>query len=238
MTRKFYDFEFLDKKPNDFGSNVRVKSHDIGFPAKNKITANVAFSNETYDFSSIYGSQTYGERKVKYVINVLGDTQIDVLTAHSIKTNIINWVMSSDHKVPLFDDKLPGYHFLGEVQGDNDYVDNVKTGELNITFTCYPFMIKDEAEGDDIWDTFDFNNGIAQCVDFDVDGIKEFILINNGIGEVDATVENGADMILIINGTQEQLAKGTNHIKLKNGVNTIKAMGSCHIHFEWHKEVI
>lgn len=235
----FYDFTFLGKRPTDFGSLLHVKTHDIGFPDKNKYVQSVANSNITFDFSAIYGSQTYGEREVKYVINVLNGRDYDAEAMHGLKTRVINWVLSANSKQPLYDDKLPDYHFLAEVQGGNAIADNFRSGELTITFTCYPFMIKNRAEGDDDWDSFDFENGIAQDVEFDVNGVKEIYLINDGITEAYPEITASAKMTITINGVSYQIVAGRNTgIVLPIGENPITISGKGHINFDWHKEVI
>lgn len=234
----FYDFKFLGKRPSDFGELLHVKERDIGFPSKNKITKSVANSNLTFDFSAVYGSQTYGEREVKYVINVLDDHQ-NPQDMHRLKTKLINWLLSADEKQPLYDDSIPAYHFLAEVQGNNAIEDNFRRGELKVTFTCDPFMIRDKAQGEDDWDSFYFDEDIAQDVEFDVSGSKTIHLINDSIVEEYPVVKTSAVMTVTVNGVSYKLVAGKNDgVVLPVGNNQITIAGKGHISFYWRKEVI
>lgn len=235
----FYDFKFLGKRPSDFGELLHVKERDIGFPSKNKITKSVANSNLTFDFSAVYGSQTYGEREVKYVINVMDGKDYDPVTMHGLKTELINWILGANQKQELYDDSIPEYHFLAEAQSNNSIEDGFRKGDLTITFTCYPFMIRNKAEGDDDWDSFDFDEDIAQDVDFDVDGTKTVYLINDSISESYPSVKADAAMTVMVGNAKYDIAAGNNDgVALPVGDNEITITGKGHITFVWHKEVI
>lgn len=234
----FYDFKFLGKRPSDFGELLHVKDRDIGFPSKNKITKSVANSNLTFDFSTVYGGQTYSEREVKYVINVLDDHQ-NPQDMHRLKTKLINWLLSADEKQPLYDDSIPAYHFLGEVQGNNAIEDNFRCGELTVTFTCDPFMIRDKEQGDDDWDSFYFDEDIAQVTDFDIDESETIHLINDSIVEEYPIVQTNAAMTVTVNSVPYKLVAGNNEgLVLPVGDNEITITGKGHISFSWYKEVI
>lgn len=234
-----YDFKFDGHRPNDFGCNVHVKSHNIGFPEKTKVTAIIPFSNTVYDFSKAYGSQTYGERTISYVVNVAANVGTDVEQVHEVKRQLINWLMKPIGKVPLFDDKVPDYYFLGEVQANNSFEDSVQLGGLTVTFTCYPFMIKIKPEGDDVWDTFNFEHDIAQMTSFVVNGVTTTTLINDGINAVQPNITSDADMTVTLAGAAYKISKGTStNLLLPIGVNTVVVEGAGTISFEWHEEVI
>lgn len=234
-----HDFVFDGKRPTDINRNLHIKTRDIGFPSKTKIISSVPFSNQIYDFSTIYGDQAYAERKVKYVINVFDDYDLTIERMHALKTQLINWLMKPNQKVPLYDDSLPGYHFLGEVQSDNEIADNFRTGEFTITFTCYPFMIKDLAEGNDIWDDFNFETDIAQFTEYDVVGSKTITLINAGIQTAYPEFTCSSDMTVAVGSTTYELKAGiSTGLPLAVDANTLAITGSGHIKIDWHREVI
>ncbi|WP_081272865.1 distal tail protein Dit [Lacticaseibacillus rhamnosus] len=235
----FHDFTYLGKRPSDFGAYIHVVSHDIGFPSKIKTIVSVPFSNQSYDFSTIGGVQPYNERKVTYVINVVNKYGYDQVSMHELKTEIANWLYSSNSKAELYDDKLPDYHFLAELQEAADLKDDVRSGELTVVFTCYPFMIANKFEGDDDWDTFDFDNDIAQDVDFEINGSRSFELINNSVTIVTPQITTNAALAVRIGQIEYQLPQGTSQdIPLEVGTNTITVTGSGKISFAWHREVI
>lgn len=135
----------------------------IGIPNKVKNKRRVPFSNVDYDFSLIYGEQIYEERPLKYYFNI-GVKSYDVHTMNNEKTKIINWLMNSKGKQKLYDDDIPGWHFLAEVEGGMSFEEYEWLGVLAVTFTAYPFMIRNVNEGDDIWDTFNFEYDVAQIL--------------------------------------------------------------------------
>ena len=236
----FYDFRFLDKKPTDIDPLAHVKTRDVGIPEKVKLSESIPFANTTFDFSSIYGGQKYNERTIKYVINVVGTDTGDQVNVHRIKTRLINWIMGANTKQPLYDDKYPDYYFLAEAQSNNSFEDDTYTGELTVSFTCYPFMIKRNAEGDDDWDSFDFYGGVAQSVDYVVNGSNNIALINPSATSVSCIVTiTGGPISLTVDGVKYALSAGINtDIVLPNGNVNLLASGNGTIHFDWHREVI
>lgn len=68
---------------------------DIGFPSKEKIVVQVPFSNVEYDFSELYGSQTYGSRQLKYQFNVVRRGNYTPQAMQIEKTKLINWLMNT-----------------------------------------------------------------------------------------------------------------------------------------------
>jgi hypothetical protein len=159
---------FLGKHSyNDFGITM-PPTREIGIPNKKKTKLTLPFSNVTYDYSSIFGSQTYEERTLKYTFNISGRSIRTKEEMNWLKTTVINWLMNSDGKQPLYDDNYPGMHFLAEVEGNASFTENWNFGYLEVTFTAYPFMISDYPEGTDVWDNFNFLFDVVQDVKFDI----------------------------------------------------------------------
>lgn len=151
----------------DFGITIADKS--VGYPEKEKIKVKVPFSNIEYDFSRIYGGQSYTERPLNYTLNVLDKHRnIDMHEVNTIETKLVNWLMNSNGKQRLYDDAMPGYYYLAEVEGGLDFEELRNYGTLEVEFTAYPFMIGQYLEGNDIWDTFNFELDVAQPVEFEV----------------------------------------------------------------------
>lgn len=135
----------------------------IGIPNKQKRIRRATSSNIDYDFSFIYGEQIYTNRQLTYYFNI-GVKSYDISVMNNEKTRIINWLMNSKGKQPLYDDDIPGWHFMAEVEGEMSFEEYESIGVLAVTFTAYPFMIRNVNEGDDIWDTFNFEYDVAQIL--------------------------------------------------------------------------
>lgn len=159
---------FLGKHSyNDFGITMATQ-REVGIPNKKKSKLSVPFSNVTYDYSEIFGSQTYEERTVKYTFNIANRSIKRKDEMNWIKTVMINWLMNSHGKQPLYDDYYPGVYFLAEVEGNSNFVENWRNGYLEVTFTAYPFMIFNNPEGSDIWDDFNFLFDVIQDTTFTI----------------------------------------------------------------------
>jgi phage-related protein len=236
-----YGFQYLGQRAEAISPLLLVDSRDIGMPSKNKITASVPFSNETYDFSEIYGDQTYSDRKNKYVIHILDIDNLDPVTMHQLKTEVINWLMNSHGRQPLYDDVLPDYHFMAEVADAATLADSFETGELTVTFVCDPLMVANKAEGDDVWDTFNFMSDVAQYVSFTVHGTLQTTLINSSVTSAYPTITVTADAQLTVqigNVSYQITAGTTTEVQIPVGANTVTITGDGTIGFDWHREVI
>ena len=221
-----FSFTYLGKRPEDFDEYAKLFTHEIGYPKKVKLLKDVPFSNVDYDFSTIYGEQTYENRQVKYVINAVHKYTIENIGMHAVANEIINWVMSSDTMQPLFDDQDPNYHFLGEVRDAAELKDSFDFGAISIVFDCYPYRIKNLAEGNDIWDTFNFDEDIAQDVKYNVEVGRIINVINLSAHAVDYKVKTTGDVTYT---GPKLMEKGSNQFVF-NGTGTAEII--------WYREVL
>lgn len=221
-----FSFMYLGKRPEDFDDYAKVFTHEIGYPKKVKLLKDVPFSNVEYDFSTIYGEQTYGNRLVKYTINVVDKDTLENIGMHTVANRIIDWVLSSDTMKPLYDEQDPDYHFLGEVRDEPALTDSFNFGKLAITFDCYPYRIKNLEEGNDVWDSFNFDTDIAQRVKYDVKGNRAINLINISEHAVEYRVATTGDVTY--NGPS----------LMEKGNNTFVFTGTGTAEVIWHREVI
>ena len=74
---------------NDFGLK-RFNSKEHKAPSKNKIYETVPFMNGSYDFSNIYGGNTYSDRELTYSFLVEVDNE-----------EAMNYMVSSERKLIL-----------------------------------------------------------------------------------------------------------------------------------------
>lgn len=225
---------------NDMGYTMPAE-RDIGFPSKEKIIVQVPFSNVEYDFSKMYGSQTYSSRELKYQFNVLKKGDYTPQSMQVAKTKLINWLMSSSGRKKLYDDTIPGYYFLAEVESAADFQDDWETGTMIVTFRAYPFMIAELHEGNDIWDIFNFDLDVAQTTDFTVNRSLQVNLFNAGTPDVVPEIITSNQMKITKDAVMYSVPSGilkNNDFVLKPGENVLKINGSGTISFRFYKELI
>ena len=219
---------------NDF--DVTIKSKVIGNPKKNKIKESLPFMNGSYDFSLIYGKQSYSERELKYIFNVVGTTKQSL---NFKKIRLQNWILEGGEQ-KVYDDAIPGYYFLAECT-NTDFSEKGNIGELTAVFTAYPFKICENEEGNLFWDKFNFELDILQDNKFEVNRTKNTTLYNVGSKEAIPTVICSNDMDVIKNGTTYKLKSGQNkdyRFTFDIGENKLIINGTGTIEFKFIKELI
>jgi len=236
-----YGFRFNGKHTfDDFGITIAEK--DIGYPEKEKIKVKVPFSNVEYDFSEIYGDQTYTERPISFTLNVLDKHVLnDTQRINAIETSLANWLMNSSGKQGLYDDAIPGYYYLAEVESGMSFDELWNYGTLTVKFTAYPFMISELQEGNDLWDTFNFELDVFQVTEFNVNGTLDVILYNVGTPGLSPKIEASASMEIIKDGITYNVPSGTTEsedFRLKSGENHLTVNGNGTIKFTFFKELI
>lgn len=233
-----YGIEFNGKHSLKNFSVPLAPGKIIGMPSKKKILINVPFANEKYDFSEIYGSQTYSERELVYPLSIVS-TSKDRMNFK--KTEIINWLMNSNGKQKLYDDTIPGYYFLAEVETDPSFSENRSDGILTVTFQAYPFMIAHRPEGHDIWDEINFDLDVLQPVNFMVNGLLEVTLLNVGTNDLKPKITSSSSMQVELRQKVFNVRAGESQSRdfiLKSGENDLKITGNGSISFEFYKELI
>lgn len=222
----------------DFGMTIAEKN--AGYPDKEKIKVKIPFSNVEYDFSEIYGEQTYSNRSLTYTFNVISKKPT-TQKINAIETNLSNWLMNSNGKQRLYDDSMPNYYYLAEVEGGLNFAELWNHGKLTVTFTAYPFMISELKEGHDIWDEINFETDILQPVDFDVNGTLDIMIFNGGVPSLSPTIEATAPLEIIKDGVSYTIPSGkskSESFRLANGENHLTITGNGTIKFLFYKELI
>ena len=222
----------------DFGMTIAEKN--AGYPDKEKIKVKIPFSNVEYDFSEIYGEQTYSNRSLTYTFNVISKKPT-TQKINAIETNLSNWLMNSNGKQKLYDDSTPNYYYLAEVEGGLNFAELWNHGKLTVTFTAYPFMISELEEGHDIWDEFNFELDVSQITEFEVNGSLEVVLYNIGTPSLSPTIETTAPMEIMKDGVTYSIPSGrskSSDFKLIPGENELTITGNGTIKFLFYKELI
>ncbi|MBQ7003373.1 MAG: hypothetical protein IJN57_05330 [Oscillospiraceae bacterium] len=111
----------------------RVASRNIGQAKKNRITERVPHSNAVYNFSTICGVQTYGERTLKYVLVFLCDNGTE---ARNRIRCIRNWLDYSGYQ-KLYDDMEPDIYYMAEAT-DVNITEQNNLYKISVTFAAEP----------------------------------------------------------------------------------------------------
>lgn len=220
---------------NDFG--IKILSRSISIPSKRKIKDTVPFMNGSYDFSLLYGEQTYDEREITYTFSL---PKKDKVKLNMLKIKIIEWLYDGIQS-KIYDDQFPNFHFLAECT-DIDYDESFYNyAQLTATFIAYPFKISTLQDGHDIWDEFNFELDMIQDTKFDVIGNKSITLYNNSIIGIYPTVICDNNFEVIKNGITYSFTPGevkSFNFKLDKGENNLLLKGNGAIEFKWSKEVL
>ena len=220
---------------NDFG--LKILSKNISNPKKRKIKETVPFMNGAYDFSLLYGEQTYDERELRYTFSL---PKMDKVKLNILKINIINW-LNEGLQEPLYDDQIPGFYFLAECTGVEYDESYYNYAQLTANFTAYPFKISELQEGHDIWDEFNFELDILQDIKFEVNGTKNITLYNGSAIGINPTVICSNDIEIYKDNYLYRFKQGrskTWSFKLDKGINVLTLQGTGTVEFIWHKEVL
>ncbi|WKF86028.1 phage tail protein [Lacticaseibacillus pantheris] len=218
---------------------VETTDDSIGMPAKNKYTVSLVGSNSVLDLSNLYGP-TYAERTIQKTF-ICNQAMWTPSAQYSLWTAVVNWLMGPDEKTELIDDVMDDWHYLAEVQEAPTFKEGLHVATITVSFTAYPFRIKNDAEFDDVWDTFAFETDVAQETSFDTSGRNAGVLVNIGVANVAIQVTTSAALTMTINGTDYALSKGANadsELVLMPGENAIDFTGSGTATVSWHQEVI
>ena len=221
---------------NDLGLTV-LNTRVIETPSKVKITQSVQFSKLSYDFSNLYGSNCYNERKLEYefLIKAHNSTELEFK-----RMQVNQWLLSSNSKTPLIDDNLPGYYYKAECIS-TEFEDLVKTGKLKAIFTAYPFKIGEAYEGNNLWDSFNFELDVLQDTKFTVSGVSNVTIYNSSVIDIEPEIIASSQFEITLDNKKYTVKAGASkdyRFKLKKGSNNLTLKGNGTIEFRFRKEVL
>ena len=96
-------------------------------------------------------------------------------------------------------------------------------------------------QGNDLWDTFNFELDIAQTTSFTVNGEKNVTLHNNGAIGLSPQINASAAFTIIKEGISYIIPSGVSKsdlFRLEKGINNLKIIGTGDISFAFYKELI
>lgn len=229
-------FTFNGIHNSDMG--VVMNNMNIEFPSKKKIKESVPFMNGSYDFSTVgsFGEIVYEQRKITIGIGIPSETKEKLQSMYS---KILEWIIDAGKQKLIFD-VIPDYYFLAEVEESGSLSQVMEYGELSLTFVADPFKISVLNIGNDIWDTFNFEEDYAADTFFNIKGTNNIKLYNPG-RPVKPVITSTSAFTMDYNGKTYQINTGVNKVYglyLQNGDNDIKLTGTGNIRFDYNKEML
>lgn len=148
---------------SDFGATT--SGRDTGTPEKVRCQEKVAYSNVKYDFTALFGRQTYNDRKLQYEFTI---TDHDCKRLRNRVNEFINWLYQPQGRNELHDSTDPDYHFLAELVSAVPSYPYAVVAKIKVVFEAYPFRIpnvNDAYEADpDRWPDVNFD-GVVDAAD-------------------------------------------------------------------------
>lgn len=220
----------------DYG--MSLKSRQAPPPEEKTIVEEVPFMHGVYDFSMILGERIFKNRPISYRFETY---QRNYQHRKVDETVLKNWLMRKGI-VHLYDDHNPGYYYLAKCTNVNIEDDHVYGRLLiDIAFDAYPFMVAENEEGNDEWDSFNFDLDYVQENEYTVTESKEINLMNVGSTGVTPTIVASSSMAINKKGVIYNVPSGeskSDSFRLEMGENPITITGKGTIKFLFHKELI
>ena len=213
-----------------------VENLDISPPSKKKIKETIPFMQGCYDFSLLYGTNTFDERVLSYTFKIIAENP---MMLNVIKTQVNNWLLGCG-QCQLYDDAIPGYYFLAECTRIAEKDDRYET-TLDITFTTYPFKIGETYEGNNLWDSFNFELDVLQDTKFTVNGTSSVSIYNPSVIDIEPEIIASSQFEITLDNKKYVVEAGTSkdyRFKFKKGNNNITLKGNGTIEFKFRKEVL
>ena len=182
----------------------------------------------------------YEERTLEYDFLVMMPNALSEEDMEYIKSQVINWLTPGvEHRIE--DTAIPFYYFIGEISSAPEWSQDNGFGTLKVKINCYPYKVSVDNMADDLWDSFDFNNDVAQFLEFEVNKETTERIYNASSTAVspklivtgNVTVEAHSEKVTLNAGTYTET-----EIKLNVGWNDVKLSGNGTIKFSFHKEVL
>lgn len=225
--KSFDDFELI------------ISEVTIGNPSVNVISQTVPFMHGQYDFSSIYGGQSYSNRQIKMILFVDHLVDYSRTRLNIMYDKIINWLFQSEMSTLKID--YVEHTFQGRVISISEKQRFIDTESIEVTFDCYPFRISEYEEGHDIWDIFNFELDYAQQTQFNVSVSLSVKIYNPSATKISPVVECSSPMSVTLNNIKYQFLQGISRdhrFKFDIGENNLLIEGNGNIKFAFRKEVI
>ena len=208
-------------------------------PEEKEILKDIPFKQGVLDFSALLGGRVFKNREIEYVF-MLFNTPYE--RRKIVERNIKQKLMVHPRN-KLYDTHDANYYWLGKCKSVE-----VENGErfnqlkVTITFDCYPYMFSHTDYFDDYWDTFEFDEDVANYTKYIVKGSLDFPLFNAGSVAVKPEIIVDNRFSVKVNDEKpivfEAGSKQDYYLSLKPGLNKVRVEGTGTIKFHYQKEVM
>lgn len=234
MVRQYIHFSNLNTRD----LHLRYVERDAPTPEEKEIIEEIPFSQGVFDFSDMMGEKFYGNREISYVFKAFTRHYSSrQLLERKLKSQLM---MTNNQK--LMDSHDPDYFWMGKcksVSVEDDHLAGVLI--VSIVFDLYPFAFRERMDTSDVWDTFNFDEDVAQVGHYQVNGSREFLLINAGNASAVLEIETSNSFTMSINHQAFGITKGhtkDERLRLSVGENRINITGTGTIQLNFRREVM
>jgi len=225
---------FNDKSSDDLG--LILTTFEPQPPTPNIIKIPVPYMNGSYDFSRLYGEQTYSERTILCKLQLVTKSRSMLYAKYS---EVLEWLLESGKSKLIYSDEA-GLYYTARVETPPSWEMVKTTGIFDFEFIAYPFKYGKNLEGTDIWDTFNFETDTLQTNTFNIIVTKTIELQNYSAIKIVPSIICSTAMAVIKSGITYSFPTGTSKnfgFMLGKGLNSLIINGTGNIKFEWQREV-
>lgn len=229
--------QFDDFNSKDF--DLYLESRDAPTPTEKEIIENIPFAQGDLDFSFMFGERFYENREITYKFKYLGSTYNE---RKVLEADIKRKLMKPFDK-NLYETFTTLYHWIGKCKSVKvDHDPSKLNFVVEIIFSVYPFAIGINDYFDDIWDTFDFINDVANFTKFEVNGSINVLVYNSGDKSISPELV-ASESVIVTNQQGEQITVTNSNQTYTNftilqGWNRLTVSGSGTISFRTKAEVL
>lgn len=235
MNKNREGFLFEGIHTEDF--DLELMERDAPPPTEKEIIEEVPFMQGVHDFSMFLGERIFGNRPLTYKFKTQAS---DYQKMKTKKTVITNRLMKNGIK-PLYDDFDKGYVYMAKCTGVDFTIKPTGYADVLITFTAYPFKKAELEEGNDIWDTFNFELDVFQEVEYTINGSETIILMNVGSTGVTPRIIANSSFTIMKGNVTYNISSGetkSESFRIEVGENEMTLEGNGTIKFEFYKELL
>ena len=212
-----------------------LSKRSIGYPEPKSKTVNVFGRNGVIDLTPfLLDYPVYENRQLSFTFSVL-QNEIRRAAWEKYFSEVANELQGKIMKIILDDDK--NFYYRGKVT-INSFDTNKNIGEIVINVDAEPYKIEiRKSEGNWLWDTFSFVDGVIYNADFIISGEKE-VSCPNLKKPVVPELTCSAAMTVKFNDVTYSLSSGSNklaEIVLKEGNNILTFTGSGTVHITYDR---